>query len=306
MSARATVTIDELLMLKAKAHGFSLQARQPMSSLLAGRHFSRLRGRGLAFEELRQYREGDDIRTIDWKATARLRSPQIRVYAEERERPLLFLVDQRQPMFFGSRRTMKSVAAAEVMAVGAWRALGAGDRVGGIVFNEQEAIEVRPHRSRTRLLQLFHETVRLNQRLADPTPIPGDLHLNGVLRQSLNIAKHSHLVVLVSDLDGADEETQRISTQLAAHNDVIVVAIYDPLGASLSGAPGMLATDRGQVWEIPAGKNFADQFRDAFQARIDQWSQLFRNLRVPIIPISTAYPADQQIRSMLGDRPSAS
>lgn len=302
MKARIQVTLDDLLLLKAKARGFSLQARQPVSSLLAGRHASRIRGRGLTFEELRRYHEGDDVRTIDWKATARLRSTQVRVYTEERERPVLFIVDQRSPMFFGSRHMMKSVAAAEVMALGAWRGLHSGDRVGGLVFNESEIAEVRPHRSHSRVLQLFHETVRLNDKLARHEIPTGDISLNDVLRRACNLVNHSHMVVLISDLDGADEETQRLSTQLAAHNDVLVVAIYDPLGASLVGTPGMLAVDRGSVWEIPAGKSFTDRFQQEFQQQLDKWTQLFQNLRIPVLPISTAIPVADQIRSLLGQR----
>jgi len=110
MAARITTSLNELVLLQAEANGFSLLPRQPVSSLLAGRHASRLRGRGLDFEELRHYRQGDDVRNIDWKATARLRSPHVRVFTEERERPVLLVLDQRSPMFFGSRRAMKSVA----------------------------------------------------------------------------------------------------------------------------------------------------------------------------------------------------
>ena len=92
---------------------FHFRPRQPVHSLLAGRHASRLRGRGLAFEELRPYLPGDDIRTMDWHVTARTGKPHVRVYTEEKDRPVLLVVDQRQNMFFGSKRAMKSVAAAE-------------------------------------------------------------------------------------------------------------------------------------------------------------------------------------------------
>ncbi|QDV22500.1 DUF58 domain-containing protein [Aureliella helgolandensis] len=306
MEDRVQVSLQEMLLLKAEARGFSLQPRQPVASLLSGRHASRLRGRGLAFEELRQYHQGDDVRTIDWKATARLRLPQVRVYSEERERPVLFVVDQRGPMWFGSQRAMKSVAAAELVAIGAWRALASGDRVGGIVFNEQEVVQVRPHRSQTRLLQLFHEVVRFNVRLATGDFLSGEHSLNDALKMASSVANHSHLVVIVSDLDGADELTQRLATQIAAHNDVLVVAVYDPLGASLIGSPGMVAADRGRTWSIPHGAQFAASFRDAFQQRLDEWKQLFHNLRVPILPITTAEPVADQIRFLLGDRPAKS
>ncbi len=305
MSARISITLEDLVLLKADARGFSFLPKQPVSSLLSGRHASRLRGRGLIFEELRQYHEGDDIRMIDWKATARLRSTQVRVYHEERERPVLFVVDQRSSMFFGSRRAMKSVVAAEIAALGAWRALHSGDRVGGIVFNEGEVVEVRPHRSQTRVLNLLHDIVRQNQLLASENPATGGKTLNDALRNALHVANHDHLVVLIGDLDGADSETQRLSTLIAARNDMLVVAVYDPLGASLVGSPGMVATDRGQSWEIPARDSFADKFQQTFQRRLDEWNDIFRNLKIPVMPISTSVSPVEQIRILFGHRPSA-
>src|SRR5258708_13180792 len=86
--ARAYVTLDDLLRLRHRANGFSFLPRQPVHSLLAGRHASRLRGRGLNFEELRHYVEGDATRTIDWLATARLGSPFVRVYSEAPDPPV--------------------------------------------------------------------------------------------------------------------------------------------------------------------------------------------------------------------------
>jgi uncharacterized protein (DUF58 family) len=309
VKARVTVSLEDLMLLKAEARGFSLLPRQPVNSLLAGRHASRLRGRGLAFEELRQYHQGDDIRTMDWKATARLRSPQVRVYSEERERPVLLVVDQRPAMFFGSRRAMKSVAAAELAALAAWRALLGGDRVGGIVVGEHEIVEIRPHRSQTRVLQLFHEIVRLNFGLSQPSSEPSaspreSISINDALARAVQVAKHDHLVVLISDWDGADDETQRLTTRLAAHNDVLVVAVYDPLGASLMGSPGMLASDRGRVWEVPSSGDFTTGFQQTFQRRLDEWREIFRALRVPVLPLSTSRGVPEQVRFLFGHRPS--
>ena len=92
MSAAVSITLEELILMKAEARGFSLLPRQPVTSLLAGRHASRLRGRGLTFEELRHYHEGDDVRSIDWRATARLRIWQ--VLAKEHQK---FKHDDRPP-----------------------------------------------------------------------------------------------------------------------------------------------------------------------------------------------------------------
>lgn len=302
MTSRITVDIDHLLLLKAEARGFSFLPKQPVGSLLAGRHQSRLRGRGLAFEELRHYHPGDDIRTIDWRATARLRSPHVRVFAEERERPVLLLVDQRFPMFFGSRRALKSVAAAELAALAAWRTLDVGDRVGGLVFNESEIATIRPNRGPTQALRLLHEVARFNQRLAEPGPPTGEVTLNAVLEATERQAKHDHLIVLVTDLDGADEVTSELVTRLGIHNDLMVVAVYDPLGAQLAGSPGMRASDRGRSWEIPAGAGFEKSFREAFEDLLVRWRDLFRDLRIPLFPLSTATPVIDQIHELLGVR----
>jgi uncharacterized protein (DUF58 family) len=202
-------------------------------------------------------------------------------------------------MFFGSRLAMKSVAAAEITALAAWRALGGGDRIGGFVFNETEIRIVRPQRSKSSVMQLLHEVQRLNQALSVLEQV-GSITLNDVLRQASPVAPHDALVVIVSDLDGADATTQQLVTQLAAHNDVVCIVVYDPLGASLTGATGMLAQDRGQIWFIPSGRAFAEQFQNAFQRLLDQWREIFRALRVPILPISAALSVPKQVRQLFG------
>jgi uncharacterized protein (DUF58 family) len=143
--------------------------------------------------------------------------------------------------------------------------------------------------------------VRLNQALASSEHAEGDVTLNQVLEAAARRAAHDHLVVLFSDLDGADGETRRLATRLAAHNDVLVVLTYDPLGASLVGQPGMIAADRGGRWEIPVGAIFADSFRQAFARQLDEWTKIFRALRVPVIPISTAEPVADQLRTLFGE-----
>jgi uncharacterized protein (DUF58 family) len=118
--------IDELIRIRFRARDFSFLPEQPVNSLLAGRYGSRLRGRGPSFEALRRYQPGDDIRTMDWRVTARLRSPHVRVYTEEKDRAVLLVVDQRINMFFGTRERMKSVTAAELAALGGWLGPAAG------------------------------------------------------------------------------------------------------------------------------------------------------------------------------------
>src|ERR1700677_1059199 len=86
-------SLDDLVRLEGRAKGFSFVARRPVRSMIAGRKQSRIRGRGLSFEELRGYQPGDDVRMMDWRATARTGHPQLRVYTEERDRPVILIID---------------------------------------------------------------------------------------------------------------------------------------------------------------------------------------------------------------------
>src|SRR5262245_43183607 len=224
------VGLDELSALDLRGRRMSFLPRQPVHSMLSGRYASRMRGRGLNFEEIRDYRPGDDVRSIDWKVTARLREPHIRVFNEERDRQGLLVVDQRLSMFFGSRLAMKSVCAAQAAAFGAWRILAAGDRVGGIVFNDGEAVEVRPQRSRRNVLTLLDHLVEQNQALGVGRGLVGDpMRLNHALDRARRLAPHDTTVIIVSDFDGADETTRRIVGAMARHNSVVALLVHDPL-----------------------------------------------------------------------------
>ena len=145
--SRVYCSLEQLLALKQQASYIKFDARYRPAGLLAGRHRSRLRGRGMNFEELRGYRSGDSVRDIDWKASAHSRQKLVKVFTEETDRPTVLLVDQRRSLFFGSRERTKSVTAAEVAATLAWMVLDSGDRLGGVVFNNEEQTFLRPTRS---------------------------------------------------------------------------------------------------------------------------------------------------------------
>ena len=220
-NARAQVELDELIRLRFDQRRFSFLPKQPINGLLSGRHASRLRGRGLTFEELRRYHPGDDVRTIDWRATARLKKTHVRVYSEERERTVLFVVDQRVAMHFGSRRATKAVAAAEFAALGAWRVLDMGDRVGALIFGDAETAYVPPRRGLASVHRVCGELARMNQQLDANAPKGNPDALNEALERADRLAPHDALVVLATDCDGANAETHRILSRIAARNDAL-------------------------------------------------------------------------------------
>jgi len=297
--------LDELIRLQFKVHGVSFLPRQPVQSLLAGRRASRLRGRGLDFEEIRRYIPGDDIRTMDWRITARTRKPHTRVYTEEKDRPVLLVVDQRLSMFFGSQVAMKSVTAAEVAAMGAWRTLSVGDRVGALVFNDSEIHEIPPHRSRQRVMQILETVLEMNHALRVDGDIQSDpAMLNRVLEKVLHVAKHDYLVGIISDFSGADEETKNVVTRLASHNDVIALFIYDPLEADLPSFGKVIVSQGDLQLEVDTGDTkFRKQFSEQFESGLKTARDLMLKRGIPVLPIHTAGGVREQFMDLLGHGP---
>jgi len=306
-AAAAGVYADlfDLIRLQFKARGFSFLPRQPIHSILAGRHASRLRGRGLNFEEIRRYLPGDDIRSMDWRTTARLQKAHVRVYTEERDRPVLLMVDQRQNMFFGSRRAMKSVVAAEFTALGAWRVFHAGDRVGAVVFNDTEIIELKPHRSRVQVMHILEAVLRLNHQLrADAKVEPNPGMFNEALLRTSRLAKHDYLVCTVSDGFGVDDETFRLGTLIAEHNDALVTFIYDPLEKELPLAGRLVFGQGSRQLEINTGNaGLRRKFASEFQERFDSVEHFCRQRKTPRLAISTDRDVVEQVRERLGYQP---
>jgi uncharacterized protein (DUF58 family) len=299
--------LDALIRLQFQARGFSFLPHQPVHSLLAGRHASRLRGRGLNFEEIRRYLPGDDIRNMDWHITARTRKPHVRVYTEERDRPVLLVVDQRLSMFFGSQRAMKAVAAAEATALAAWRALNAGDRVAALVFDDGDVVEIAPHRSRHQVMRILQAVVEKNHALrAEARLQTNPAMLNRVLQRAVRLAKHDYLVCLIGDGAGADQDTVRLVTLLGTHNDVLALFIYDPLEAQLPDAGRLVMAEGELQLEVNTSeRRLRQRYTAEFEQRLERLRALSRQRHIPVLPLSTARGVAEQVRELLGHLPAA-
>jgi uncharacterized protein (DUF58 family) len=293
-----------LVNLQHQASGFSLLPKQPVHSILSGRHSSRLRGRGLNFEELRHYRTGDDVRTMDWKVTNRTRKPHVRVYTEERERPVLLLIDQRISMFFGSQLKMKSVIAAELAALSAWRVLSVGDRVGALAFNDTRIIETRPHRSRKTVMQILHNVLTLNHALsAEYHDSQNDSQLNTVLREAERLSSHDYLIVIISDLGGWNNETVKRIKRLGRHNDVLASLVFDPLEQTLPNTSQLVLSDGDLQIQIDGGDAaLGQQFTEHFDSSVEYLQSELRKHGVPVISVNTIEPVQDQVRKAIGER----
>lgn len=295
------VTVEHLAALESRARGLNLLPRQSRRSVLAGRHGSRVRGRGLDFEEIRGYLPGDDVRTLDWKVTLRTGKPQVRAYTEERDRPALLVVDQRVSMFFGTRRAMKSVIAAEWAALASWMVLRAGDRVGAVVFNDRRIERIRPHRSRARVGAILGAIAAMNAELSADSQPGGDGQLDQALQGALQLAAHDHLVCVVSDFAGAGERTESLLRQLSRHNSVVGVLVFDPAAQELARGGRIVVSGGDLEIEVDLGKGAVRSPLEAtFRGRLEGVGALLRKSGVPWMAMDTSGDTVDQFRHFLG------
>lgn len=297
----AYANLDDLIRIQFKARDFSFLPRQPVTSILSGRYGSKLRGRGLNFEELRRYLPGDDIRTIDWKVTARTRSPYVRVHTEEKDRSVMLIVDQRINMFFGTREKLKSVTAAELAALGAWRAVKVGDRVGAVVFDDTDIVDFRPRRSQNAVMSILGAVINKNHALrADSQVEPGPGMLNRALETALRLITHDTLVVMISDFDGVDEQTERLTARLAEHNDVLGLLVHDTMRLQPA-AQSLNVTDGSQQMELNlANKRVREKLATDYSDEQAHITHFLSKLAAPLLMISNQGDVVDQIRRLLG------
>ncbi|MEP5766076.1 MAG: DUF58 domain-containing protein [Halieaceae bacterium] len=292
----------ELARLRHDATGFSFLPQQPLHSLLSGRKRSRLRGRGLDFEELRNYRPGDDIRSMDWRVTNRTGKPHVRVYTEERDRPVILLVDQRLSMFFGSQKKMKSVMAAELAALSGWRVLSQNDRVGAVLFNDEQLIQVKPSRSERSLMSILAQLSTMNQSLrVDQAVQPNPGQLATALDLVERMAGHDYLITIISDFEGWNPMALASVKRLAQHNDLIACLVFDPLEQDISQASNLVVSDGHYQLQLdPHKAELGERFEASFHHGINELQQDLRKHGMPVLPINTVEPVFEQLRQQLG------
>lgn len=274
------VSFAELLALRYRPPLRARYRPQVMGNQ-AGPRLSRQRGRGVDFSEVRQYHPGDDVRTIDWRVTARKNKPHTKVFREERERLTLLVVDQTQPMFFGSAVRLKSVAAAELAAVLAWQALQQGDRVGGLVLGNDEAPLHRPRRSARAVARLLGDVARLNQALHRDGRAPDEAQRRAVLQQVPRLARSNVRICFVSDFDPPEQLWPDLLRSLSRHNELSALRIFDPLEAELPPADSYAITDGTERWQFHTGderlrRRYAERFADVDR----RFAELCRRFRV--------------------------
>jgi uncharacterized protein (DUF58 family) len=286
MSNGITAEVSELIALQRFAN--AVRYRPEKRASLGGNHLSKRRGRGMDFAEVRNYQAGDEIRHMEWRITARTGKPHIKLYQEERERPVVLLADFSPTMYFGTRQEFKSVTAARLAAMLSWTALKQGDCVGGLFFSATKHNEYTPSKREEGVLTLLaalSDYTRKNPS-ADPQALKSRPLAHALLRLN-RVARPGSILVLISDFYQFNEECFQLLTRLRGHNDILAYHVCDPLELAppkpnyyaISNGDESMALDTSHPSVIKAYQHYCSD-------RIEKLEKQFARLQIQLIQVA--------------------
>jgi uncharacterized protein (DUF58 family) len=293
--------LDELLELRHQAHTLGLASHHLVNATFSGLYASVFRGQGLNFEEVREYREGDDIRNMDWKVTARTNEPHLKVYREERERSVVLCVDHGPHMFFGTRGTFKSVQAARAAALLGWAANSVNDRVGGMLFGDADTglVHFQPTKDRRavwRLLKEMANPVRRAQHGIDC--------IDRVLKQADRGSGTGSLIFVIADFNREFHGLDKTLGQVCQKHSVVLIPVDDPADREIPSVGRALFRDaEGRMVEIDTDDAEGQRaFSERWEARRATLIKLANRLGVAVIPVQTSHDVHRSLMTGLAMR----
>jgi len=311
-SSGIDLTINELINYQNKSSLIDLAARKNLHGTMSGNYLARSKGRGMEFDEVRHYQNGDDIRAIDWRVTARTGKTHTKLFREEIERPVLIATDLSSNMLFGSKLLFKSVQAAHIASLVAWHAKNRGDRIGGIVFNQNQHTELKPRSRLQGVLHYLHalKTTHENSEqfisqagstLADENKQNNSLSFENNCLRIRQISRPGSLVYLITDGYQVNREAIRHLANISKHCELVVCLVSDPLEHSLPSSSKKLnvsITDGHYKQKLTLGdEKTAQRYQQQAQAFIDEKEDLLEKAGARLLHFSAGESLEQQLKN---------
>jgi len=290
-----------LIRLNGPARAIALDVLR-IKSLQTGAYVSHFRGRGMEFDESRPYQPGDDPRSIDWRVTARSTTAYTKLFREERERPVLVVVDLRANMHFATRGCFKSVNASRTAALLSWAAHHRGDRLGGLIFGDTTHRELKPRLGRRAALRYVHELAQHPDWTKRGAPKGSDPFAQA-MSSLRRVARPGSLVVVISDFIGFSRAAQSYLSSVARHNEVLAVFLNDPLEKKLP-PPGryrIVSPDDELSIDTFAAAARRD-YEHEFAERAQELEAFCHRYGVHLMPMSTDDDPVAMLQTALGRR----
>ena len=303
LSKGAQISTDNLVAIRHLAKLLPIHKQKKVLNEMAGVHTSNLRGRGVDFSEVRGYQAGDDIRAMDWRVTARTQTPHIKVFREERERPVMVVCDLRSSMFFGTQHAFKSVLAADITSLLSWSALNNGDRIGALLFDDYHETDIRPKPGRKQVMHVLHELSQFKPAPANTTAIMNATtsRLADMCRHTRRVSRPGSTIYFISDWQDFDTDCERQLHQISKHNDVVAINIFDAFEENILPLGSYPLTDGKQRLQLECySKAQGLEHQQAFQQRQQELKQRTLKLGVPLINLQAQNDIITELRKGLG------
>jgi uncharacterized protein (DUF58 family) len=298
------VSAERLIEGRHVAQSININAQSKALALLAGRRKIRQRGRGVDFEEVRLYAPGDDVRSIDWRVTARSGDPHTKLFQEDREQPIVLLVDLRSPMWFGSKNCFKTVLASHIASVLAWAGLDAGERVGGIAMTNSGLVEIKPQRSKRSVLRLL----RLMESAPSPSASPDEDAPDTwsvALSQLKSLSRPGARLMVISDFTDllSDTTVEKTFRDIVSHRQVVCFKITDPLDAELPPSGRYALTDGSKQIKIDTSmQRLRSAYKDDFEKSQAAVVDYLRRYQIPLVSVDTSENPNELLQRVFPKR----
>lgn len=301
LSKGALISTDNLVAIRHLAKLLPIHKQKKVLNEMAGIHTSNLRGRGVDFSEVRSYQPGDDIRAMDWRVTARTQKPHIKVFREERERPIMLVCDLRSSMFFGTQYAFKSVLAADISSLFSWSALNNGDRIGALLFDDSHETDIRPKPGRKQVMHILHELAQFKQQQQHSEKPSTTSRLADMLRHTRRVTRPGSTIYFISDWQDFDLDCERQLHQINKHNDVVAINIFDAFEENILPLGSYPLTDGKQRLQLECySKTQGLEHQQAFELRQQELKQRTLKLGIPLINLQAQNDIISELRKGLG------
>jgi uncharacterized protein (DUF58 family) len=264
-----------------KVRKIEIKTKELSKHLFSGEYNSTFKGRGMSFSEVRAYNYGDDVRNIDWNVTARTGDPHVKVFEEERELTVVFLIDMSKSSFFGTVNQFKSEINTEICATLAFSALNNNDKVGAILFTDEVEKYIPPKKGRQHILRIIREMIYFK-------PSHSGTNINDSLIYLNNVIKKKSICFLLSDFMAEGyEDALRIASK---RHDIIGIKVFDDLEEKLPNV-GLIKVEDAETGEKKLVDTSSASVRNKYNAYFtehnDYYQQAFRKAGSSVININT-------------------
>ena len=292
-------SLQSLIKLQTQVRTLNL-AKRHVRARQVGLHRSVFKGRGMDFAESRPYQPGDDVRTIDWRVTARSGKVHTKIFQEEREKPVLIWLDLRPSMFFATRGRFKSVVAAETAGLLIWKTLSEGDRAGGVLQTSAEHLEFKPSRSRSSVLGFMRALTEATQQDNSQAAVSDSALLQDSWRRLRRVTESGTQVFVISDFRQVNPAALRQLAMIHRQANITLVLVRDPLEDRLPPQGVLRVTDgKRSLWVNLKQKVWRRDYHERQRQAQVSLQEFARKYRISLIQLSTQDTSNERLLKLV-------